>query len=381
MLFSSIPGLQEVKERIIQAVQNNHLAHALLFHGPEGSANLQMALALSTYLHCENPSDTDACGQCPSCHKMEKLIHPDMNFVVPAPGEEKDDDDKKKKVDFIASFRNFALTTGYGNISDWIYHNNIDKKQLNISRGTARNILKTISLKSFEGGYKIMLIWGAEYMNTQAANSLLKVLEEPPEKTLFLLLTTQPEQLLTTILSRTQKVMIRAFTDEEIKEHLVLEGMCSKEASEQIAPLADGNMREAYRLVDQVQDENTSQIRDWYRLCFTLKIGEILQLAEIFAQKDKEAQKSLLLSGLNVLREVILSKSQLTGLMRSVPQDRGFIENLGIHVLDEEKIANMYIKMNQAHYHLERNASAKILFTDLSFQLARIMRKKTNAQP
>ena len=379
MLFSSIPGLQEVKERIIQAVQNNHLAHALLFHGPEGSANLQMSLALCTFLHCENPSESDACGQCPSCHKMEKLIHPDMNFVVPAPGEEKDDDDKKKKVDFIASFRNFALTTGYGNISDWIYHNSIDKKQLNISRGTARNILKTISLKSFEGGYKIMLIWGAEYMNTQAANSLLKVLEEPPEKTLFLLLTTQPEQLLTTILSRTQKVMIRAFTDEEIKEHLVLEGMCSKEAAEQIAPLADGNMREAYRLVDQVQDENTAQIRDWYRLCFTLKIGEILRLAEDFAQKDKEAQKSLLLSGLNVLREVILSKSQLPGLMRSVPQDRSFIENLGLHVLDEEKISNMYKRMNQAHYHLERNASAKILFTDLSFQLARIMRKKTNA--
>ncbi|MCH7399345.1 hypothetical protein MM236_15190 [Belliella sp. DSM 107340] len=379
MLFSSIPGLSEVKERIIQAVQNNHLAHALLFHGPEGSANLQMSLALCTYLHCENPSESDACGQCPSCHKMEKLIHPDMNFVVPAPGEEKDDDDKKKKVDFIASFRNFALTTGYGNISDWIYHNNIDKKQLNISRGTARNILKTISLKSFEGGYKIMLIWGAEYMNTQAANSLLKVLEEPPEKTLFLLLTTQPEQLLTTILSRTQKVMIRSFTDEEIKEHLVLEGMCSKEAAEQIAPLADGNMREAYRLVDQVQDENTAQIRDWYRLCFTLKIGEILRLAEDFAQKDKEAQKSLLLSGLNVLREVILSKSQLPGLMRSVPQDRSFIENLGLHVLDEEKISNMYKRMNQAHYHLERNASAKILFTDLSFQLARIMRKKSNA--
>ncbi|MFD2033645.1 ATP-binding protein [Belliella marina] len=379
MLFSSIPGLQEVKDRIIQSVQNNHLAHALLFHGPEGSANLQMALALSTYLHCESPTDSDACGNCPSCHRMAKLVHPDMNFVVPTPGEEKDDDDKKKKVDFIASFRDFALKIGYGNVSDWIYHNGIDKKQLNISRGTARNILRTISLKSFEGGYKIMLIWGAEYMNTQAANSLLKVLEEPPEKTLFLLLTTQPEQLLTTILSRTQKVMVRAFTDEEIKEHLVTEGMCTKEASEQIAPLADGNMREAYRLVDQVQDENTAQIRDWYRLCFTLKIGDILKLSEDFAKKDKEAQKSLFLSGLNVLREVILSKSQLSGLMRSVPQDRSFIENLGLHVLDEEKISNMYTKMNQAHYHLERNANAKILFTDLSFQLARIMRKKTNA--
>ncbi|GAB2613102.1 DNA polymerase III subunit [Belliella aquatica] len=380
MLFSSIPGLQDVKEKILQAVKNNHLAHALLFHGPEGSANLKMALALSTYLHCQNPQEEDACGQCPSCLKMAKLVHPDLNFALPIPSvtKKKDDDDEEKetKIDFTASFRNFALNTPYGNISDWIYHNDIDKKQLNISRAAAKTILNTISLKSFEGGYKIMMIWGVEYMNMQSANSLLKVLEEPPPKTLFLLLTTQPEQLLTTILSRTQKVMIRAFTDEEIKDHLVKEDLCSREASEQIAPLADGNMREAFRLVDQVVDENTTQVRDWYRLCFSLKTGEIIAYAEDFAKRDKEGQKSLLLSGINVLREVILSKSQLTGLMRSVPQDRGFIENLGVHVLDEEKVFNMYRLMNEAHYHLERNASPKILFTDLSFQIARIMRKK-----
>jgi DNA polymerase III subunit delta' len=377
MLFSSIPGLEEVKTKIINAVKNNHLAHALLFHGPEGSANLKMALALSTYLHCENPGDTDACGICPSCQKMAKLVHPDMNFAVPAPGEGVDDDDKKKKVDFIASFRSFAINQPYGNISDWIYFNEIDKKQLNISKGAARNIMRTISLKSFEGGYKIMMIWGVEYMNSSAANSLLKVLEEPPEKTLFLLLTSQPEQLLTTILSRTQKVMVRAFADEEIKNHLVEEGMCSKEAAEQIAPLADGNMREAYRMIDQVQDENTLQIRDWYRDCFSLKIGALLSRSEDFAKKDKEGQKSFLLTGLNVLREVMLSKSQLDTLMRSGVEERDFIEKLGIHVLDEDKISDMYSQINGAHYHLERNASAKILFTDLSFQLARILRRKT----
>ncbi|MFN3800695.1 ATP-binding protein, partial [Belliella pelovolcani] len=355
MLFSSIPGLEEVKIKIINAVKNNHLAHALLFHGPEGSANLKMALALSTYLHCENPRDTDACGICPSCQKMAKLVHPDMNFAVPAPGEGMDDDDKKKKVDFIASFRSFAINQPYGNISDWIYFNEIDKKQLNISKGAARNIMRTISLKSFEGGYKIMMIWGVEYMNSSAANSLLKVLEEPPEKTLFLLLTSQPEQLLTTILSRTQKVMVRAFADEEIKNHLVEEGMCSKEAAEQIAPLADGNMREAYRMIDQVQDENTLQIRDWYRDCFSLKIGALLSRSEDFAKKDKEGQKSFLLTGLNVLREVMLSKSQLDTLMRSGAEERDFIEKLGIHVLDEDKISDMYSQINGAHYHLERN--------------------------
>ncbi|MCH7411295.1 hypothetical protein MM239_18010 [Belliella sp. DSM 111904] len=378
MQFSSIPGLDEVKERIINAVKSNHLAHALLFHGPEGSANLQMALALSTYLHCQNPSETDACGICPSCQKMAKLVHPDMNFVMPAPGDEKEDDDKKKKVDFVASFRDFAIHQPYGNISDWIYFNEIDKKQLNISKGSARNIMRTISLKSFEGGYKIMMIWGVEYMNTAAANALLKVLEEPPEKTLFLLLTSQPEQLLTTILSRTQKVMVRAFSDQEIKDHLVSEGMSSREAAEQIAPLADGSMREAYRMIDQVQDENTLQIRDWYRDCFSLSISKLISRADDFSKKDKEAQKSFLLTGLNVLREVMLSKSQLIALMRSGAEERDFIEKLGIHVLDADKIADMYTQLNTSHYHLERNASAKILFTDLSFQLARILRRKTD---
>jgi DNA polymerase-3 subunit delta' len=170
--------------------------------------------------------------------------------------------------------------------------------------------------------------------------------------------------------------MIRSFTDDEIKSHLVAEGMCSKEASEQIAPLADGNMREAYRMIDQVQDQNTLEVRDWYRECYSLKIGELLKRSEEFTKKDKEAQKSYFLTGINVLREVMLSKSQVNTLMRSGTEERDFIEKMGANVLDEKKISDMYTKLNEAHYHLERNANAKILFTDLSFQLAKIIRRK-----
>lgn len=376
MLFSSIPGLEEVKEKIIQAIQNNHLAHALLFHGPEGSAGLQMALAMATYLHCANPGKTDACGNCPSCMKMKKLIHPDLNFVFPMPGEskEKDSDDDNKKVDLVGAFRSFVQNTPYGNISDWIYANSFEKKQLNISKGAARTVIRTLSLKSFEGGYKIMLIWSPEYMNIQSANSLLKILEEPPEKTLFILVTSKPEQLLTTILSRTQKVMVRAFSDEEVKAHLIVEELSSREAAVQIAPLADGNMREAYRLVDQVEDENTSLVRDWMRECFTVNITNIFQKVDAIAAKDKESQKAFLLSGINVLREVMLDKSQLPNLMRSDEADRDFIHKLGANVLNEEKLAQAYEIFNQAYYHLERNANAKILYADLSFQLTRIMK-------
>lgn len=376
MLFSSIPGLEEVKEKIIQAVRNNHLAHALLFHGPEGSPNLKMALALATYLHCEYPGDQDACGVCPSCQKMAKLVHPDISFSFPQPGEgkEKDEEEEKKKVDFTASFRNFAINTPYGSVSDWIYLNDFEKKQLNISKAAARQIIKILSLKSFEGGYKIMLIWSPEYMHTAAANALLKILEEPSEKTIFLLVTSQPEQLLTTILSRTQKIMVRAFSDEEIMDHLVKEELCSREVATQIAPLADGNMREAYRMIDQVEDENTAMIRDWFRVCYSIQINEMMAFVDNFSTRDKEAQKSLLLSAINVIREVLLDKSQRYELMRSAESDRDFIHKLGVHVLDEDKMLKIYELINQAYYYLERNANAKILFADLSFKIARILK-------
>jgi DNA polymerase III subunit delta' len=377
MLFSSIPGLEEVKEKIIQAVKNNHLAHALLFHGPEGSANLQMALALATYTLCQNPGETDSCGTCASCQKMSRLVHPDMNFVFPLVGESKDgdeDENKGKKLDFPASFRSFAIESPYGNVSDWIYKNNFEKKQLNISKAAAKQVIKTLSLKSFEGGYKIMLIWSPEYLNQQSANSLLKILEEPPAKTLFLLVTSHPEQLLTTILSRTQKVMIRAFSDEEVMQHLIQKHHLTRETAIQIAPLADGNMRDAENMVNKVEDEFTRLVRDWFRSCYSVNINEMLEFVEKFSSKDKEAQKSLLLSGINVIREVMLDKSQVVEMMRSLESDREFIHNLGVHVLDEEKLVAIYQALNETHYHLERNGNVRILFADLSFRLARIMR-------
>jgi DNA polymerase-3 subunit delta' len=254
------------------------------------------------------------------------------------------------------------------------YHNDFEKKQLNISKAAARQIIKTLSLKSFEGGFKIMLIWSPEFMHTAAANALLKILEEPSEKTIFLLVTSQPEQLLTTILSRTQKIMVRSFSDEEIMDHLVKEEFCTREAAAQIAPFADGNMLEAYRIIDQVEDENTAMIRDWFRVCYSVQINEMMAFVDNFSTKDKEAQKSILLSAINVIREVLLDKSQLFELMRSAELDRDFIHKLGVHVLDEDKLFRIYQLINKAYYHLERNANAKILFADLSFKIARILK-------
>ena len=236
-------------------------------------------------------------------------------------------------------------------------------------------MIQTLSLMSFEGGYKIMLIWAPEYLHPSAANALLKIIEEPPAKTLFLLVTSQADQLLTTILSRTQKILVRAFTDEEVSSHLVDSGLCDSKAAAQIAMLADGNLRAAYRLIDQVEDQTVRQLRDWFRLCATKNLKELFLLSEDFHKADKESQKSLMLAGLNVTREILLKNLDLDHLLRTTDEDRTFINNISKKMLTEEHAEKLYQTFNAAHYHLERNGNAKMIFTDLSMEILLMMSK------
>lgn len=379
MQFAAIPGLPETKEKLLNAVKLTHLAHALLFHGPEGSANLTLALALASYLYCEQKSDTDSCGTCGSCQRMSKLILPDLNFAFPVVASSKEEDGEEEgtdgKSDLLGNWRKFVLGQPYGNVHDFIYFNGFEKKQLNITKAAARKMIQTLSLMSFEGGYKIMLIWAPEYLHPSAANSLLKIIEEPPAKTLFLLVTSQADQLLTTILSRTQKILVRAFSDEEVSSHLVETGRCEAKAAAQIAMLADGNMRTAFQLIDQVEDQTVRQLRDWFRLCATKNLKEIFQLSEDFHKADKESQKSLMLAGLNVTREILLKNLDLDHLLRTTDEDRTFINNISKKMLTEEHALQLYETFNAAHYHLERNGNAKMIFTDLSMEILLMMSK------
>jgi len=379
MQFAAIPGLPETKEKLLNAVKLNHLAHALLFHGPEGSANLTLALALASYLYCEAKTETDSCGTCGSCQRMNKLILPDLNFAFPVVASSKeddgDDDGKEEKTDLLGNWRKFVLGQPYGNVHDFIYFNGFEKKQLNITKAAARKMIQTLSLMSFEGGYKIMLIWAPEYLHPSAANALLKIIEEPPAKTIFLLVTSQADQLLTTILSRTQKILVRAFTDEEVSSHLVETGKCESKAAAQIAMLADGNLREAYLLIDQVEDQTVRQLRDWFRLCATKNLKELFLLSEDFHKADKESQKSLMLAGLNVTREILLKNLDLDDLLRTTDEDRTFINNISKKMLTEEHADKLYQTFNAAHYHLERNGNAKMIFTDLSMEILLMMSK------
>ncbi|WP_332911446.1 hypothetical protein [Algoriphagus boritolerans] len=264
---------------------------------------------------------------------MSRLVMPDLNFAFPVVAKEKEkekekeneEDEEEEKTDVLTNWRKFATAQPYGNVHDFIYFNRFEKKQLNISKASARKIIQALSLMSFEGGYKIILIWAPEFLHPSAANALLKIMEEPPARTIFMLVTSQADQLLTTVLSRTQKILVRAFSDEEVTSHLVDSGLCDSKSAEQIAMLADGNMREAYRMVNQVEDKQVTQIRDWFRLCVSKDLKEIFELADKFHKEPKESQKSLMLTGLNVTREILLKNFDLDSLLRTTEEDRKFI--------------------------------------------------------
>ena len=257
MQFSGIIGQEEVKRRLIRSVKDNRVSHALLFLGAEGWGGLPLAIAFAQYLVCENQGDTDSCGQCRACIKMKKLVHPDVTFSYPVTTREKLKN--PRSVDFVSDWRKAVLNNPYLNYNDWISELDSENKQGNISVDESADILRRLSLKSVEAPYKIVIIWLAEKMNAAAANKLLKIVEEPPEQTFFFLVSENYEQIIPTILSRTQLVKLKMIGDEEMTGALTAHHALTREAAQKIAHRAGGNYLEALALLhhyDAEQNEN-----------------------------------------------------------------------------------------------------------------------------
>jgi DNA polymerase-3 subunit delta' len=378
MHFAQIVGLEEIKKTLIQSVQRNHVAHAQLFLGREGSANLALAIAYATFLNCENktPESEDACGTCPSCYKFNRLIHPDLHFIFPtATTKQITKRDEAISQAFMKEWREYINKHPYGSLKQWATAFGAEGKQCIIPVEDGRNIIRSLVLKAFEAEYKTLIIWLPELMNINAANAILKILEEPPEKTVFLLVANSAENMLATIQSRTQLVLIRPFHDEEIKAHLIKDLGANNERATQVAMLADGSMNEAYRLLHDTQDFSQDAFRDWMRICFRFDISNMIKEADKFNDLEKEAQKSLLQYGLNMLRESFVYKFGGENLIRADKQVLEFIKNFS-KVIYEANAEKLYEKLTEAYFHLERNANARILFLDLSLQIANIFKQK-----
>lgn len=378
MKFSQIPGQLQPIRVLIDAIRGGHLAHAQLFAGAEGALSLPLALACATYIHCENRGE-DACGQCAACSKSLKYVHPDTHFVFPVskPGkEEKDEKDEERfKAEVLKSWRSYLLETPYGTPDDWINHYGGENKNVLISRSESREIIKSLSLKPFESPFKVMIIWQPELMHPSAANGILKILEEPPPHTYFILVTNAADQLLPTILSRTQILSVPLLQDDEIAAWLSTHRNTGAEAAMKAALLADGNLADAIRLSEGEEVDHTQKFIDWIYACYEHKYGILVSMADEFHELDKISRRNRLAHSLNMMRETLLELFSAGNIRRARPGQGDFISRFA-EKMDIRKIEKAYGFLNDASYHLERNGSAKMIFLDLSIKVAETIRPR-----
>ncbi len=375
MRFLDLPGLEDIKEGLFRNVESGRIAHAQLFSGKPGSANLSLALAYATLLNCEHPENGDACGKCPSCLKNEKFIHPDLHFAFPVSPVKSITGKDVVSNSFIGSWREFLKQNPYGGPVEWSAYYGGEDKQLNISKEESRNIIKSLSLKAFEGKYKIMIIWLPEYFHQAAANAILKILEEPPEKTVFLLVANDYEQLLSTILSRTLLIRIRSFHDDEIRMYLMKRLGIEETKAIRWAHIASGDMNEAIRLAAEMEDDSHALFREWMRDCWAAAYDDMVEMADHFNKMKKIEKKSLLQNGLNIMR-ASLAQGYLdeAGTMPADEKNRQFLGKFS-KVLNIDVIEKIYNELNKSYYHLERNANPRILFLSTSLNIAGIFKK------
>jgi len=365
MRFKDIHGLEPTKQRLIASVKRNQVAHAQLFSGFEGTALLPMALAFSTYINCENPGPEDACGQCPSCIKSLKYVHPDIHYVFPVTSTDKITGKDVVSKSFLPTWREFLLTKPYGNSVDWAMAFGGENKQLNISKQESREIIESLSLKAFEGKYKVMILWMPELMHPAAANGILKILEEPAANTVFILVSPQKENLLTTVVSRTRQVRIPPFSDEELINILTNQHNLEKAKAEQLAHLADGSLRAALQINAEADINIHAMFTDWMRYCFQNNFIELSALSEKFASVSRSAQKALLMYSLEILRESLVHGQGDSQLQRMAGETLSFVENFS-KTLSLVVIEYLSSELSEAHYQLERNVNSKIVFMNLS---------------
>lgn len=367
MQFRNVIGQKELKKHLIDEVNREKISHAQLFLGKAGYGGLPLALAFVQYLFCENKSETDSCGECPSCQKMSKLQHPDVHFSFPVVLAI-----NKKSDAFIDDWRKQILEQPYFNLTDWLKR--IDPKERKPVIGTeeSQEIIRKLSLKSYEGGYKVMFIWMAEEMNQTCSNKLLKILEEPPAKTLFILLSESQDQLLQTILSRTQLLKVPRINSEDL--NIFLRNATHKSGStiDSIVARVDGDIIEARELLNESEEQADN--RDFFiqlmRVCYKKDVVAMLDWAENASNFTKERQKIFLTYSLHMFRQSMLRNYTDQQLTRVSTEEDQFLKNFA-RFITGNNVFDFMQTFNDAHYHIERNANAKILFTNLCFKVMR----------
>ena len=374
MRFSKIPGLSNEKKRLVDSFNSNTIHHAMLFVGQRGSANLSLALAFATYINCKSRGD-DSCGLCSSCNKMDKLIHPDVNFIFPvAPTTKINKEIISDK--FIESWRSSVIESPYLTVEDWFEIYGFENKQPNISKDEVRNLVKKLSLKPFESVFKINIIWLPEYLNISTANAMLKILEEPPGSTLFFIVTNNHQKLISTIRSRVQLFKVKRFSDEDMKEYLSLGQSVSESEVDQAIYLSDGDLNKAEKYLYASNSEDLEKIKVWMRSCYTQNFQEINSQVEWFNSLSKIKKRTFLIYSLKLMREALVSGID-ESLSKISDGEMSFISKFRT-TLDSDDFENIIIFLDESIRFLDRNANPKILFLDLSIKISNLFKKVKN---
>lgn len=372
MQFKEIIAQENIKEHLIQTVLENRVSHAQLFLSPEGSGALPLAIAYAQYINCQNKSKTDSCGECSSCRKYERYIHPDLHFSYPFFASK----DIKTSVDVLEEWRSLLLSDPYFDLEIWRSKLNAENKQANINIAECHDIIKKLSYKAFEAETKVLIMWLPEYLDREG-NALLKIIEEPPANTLFILVAQNQEQILTTILSRTQIVKIPKLTDADIENYLIDKSQLSENQAAEYSFLADGNLIEAKALLQDTPNNNASYFTEWLRMGYGNKVPAMIDFTEDVAKWGRENQKNFLKYGINFLRECSLLLSGADDLVKLPTETLSIAVKLTTNVLNLPMVEALINELEQAHYHIERNANPKILFLDVSLQLVKIIKFKS----
>jgi DNA polymerase-3 subunit delta' len=378
MEFSEVLGQEYIKSHLVNSITLGRVPHAQLFVGPEGSGTLAMAIAYSHFLLCHSDSGlNEGCSL-----KFQKLSHPDLHFVYPTITTT-DVKTKPKSIDFITDWRQFIFENPYGGLFDWYEKLGVQNKQGEIRVDDATEIIKSLYLKSYEGGYKIMIIWMAEKLNIAASNKLLKLLEEPPEKTVFILITENEEDLIQTIRSRCQVTHFKKLSEEVIANNLSKKEQIDSDLAVKIAHQAQGNYNKALYL-SKNQNE-TSPFEQWFvvwvRAAFKAKgnaaaIQDLIEWSEEIAALGREKQKKFLEFCIEMFRQALLLNYETNSLVYIEPKvDKFKLENFAPFV-NGNNITEIFKELSDAMYHIERNGNAKIILTDLSIKLTRLIHKK-----
>jgi len=382
MLFSQILGQDYLKNHLTKSASSGRIPHAQLFVGPEGCGTLAMAIAYAQSILCNNTDGENANGN-ESCNlKFNSISHPDLHFIFPTVTTE-DVKTKPKSVDFMADWRQFVAENPYGGLFDWYKILGVQNKQGEIRVDDAQEILKLLSLKSYEGGHKIVIVWMADKMNISASNKLLKLLEEPPEKTVFILISENEEDIIQTIRSRCQVLHFGGLSEKVIADSLILKENIEASLADKIAHQSQGNYNKALLLLDEESEEMPFEewFVSWVRAAFRAKgnaeaIQDLILWSEQIASLGRETQKKFLNFCIDMFRQALMlnyETKKLVYMEMKVPKFQ--LENFAPFV-NGNNINDIFKELSDAMYHIERNGNAKIILTDLSIKLTRLIHKK-----